>query len=566
MNHVDIEKIYSNEFADFIINYNGDPTVLEQYKNNVNIINYFNAVVHLPVSEMTENIISRIGYAPIPNLFGFASQASQELSGIPRLRMIPKFDLRGKGVLIGFIDSGIDYTNPIFQNADKTTKIASIWDQTIISDQIPVGMAYGTEYSRNQINEALKIENPYSMVPTKDEIGHGTMIAGIAAGNEVEESGFYGVATEADLVVVKLKSAKPYLKEFFRVPENAVCYQENDVIFGIEYLIDYAIRVNQPIVLCIAIDTAQLAHDGRGKTSSWLSIQASNVGIAALIAVGNEGNAQRHYLGTIDDVSGYYKSVELNVGPNESGFSMELWGNTPNIFSIDIISPSGEYIPNMSIPLNETTQISFVFEPTVIYIDHQNIETQSGDQLILLRFTKPSMGIWKFKVYSKGIYPINFNIWLPMDDCITEDTFFIQSEPNITLLSLSCSSIPISVTAYNTDDESSYIKAGRGFTRINLVKPDIAAPGVKIVAPTLDHGFAEVTGTSAAVSHTAGVAAMLLEWGIVKGNYPDMSTEDMKIFMIRGARRKNDLKYPNPQWGYGILDVFNIFDIIRSKQ
>jgi hypothetical protein len=338
------------------------------------------------------------------------------------------------------------------------------------------------------------------------------------------------------------------------------------VIFGIEYLINYAIRLNQPIVLCIAIDTSQYARDGRGTTSSWLSIQASNAGIAALIAVGNEGNARRHYMGKIDDVSGYFNTVELNVGPNESGFSMELWGNTPNIFSIDILSPSGEYIPRMGIRLNETKQITFIFEPTIIYIDYQNIETQSGDQLILLRFTNPSKGIWKFKVYSRGIYPINFNIWLPMDNWISEDTYFIQSDPNITLLSLSCASIPISVTAYNTDDESLYIKAGRGYTRINLVKPDIAAPGVNIVAPTLEHGFAEVTGTSAAVSHTAGVAAMLLEWGIVKGNYPDMSTEDMKIFMIRGARRKKSLKYPNPEWGYGILDIFNIFDIIRIQQ
>lgn len=151
MNHVDIEKIYSNEFADFIINYNGDPTVLEQNKNNnVNIINYFNAVVYLPVSVMTENVISIMGYAPIPKLFGFASEASLESSGINRLRKIPKFNLRGKGVLIGFIDSGIDFTNPIFQNADKTTKIASIWDQTIISDQIPVGMTYGTEPRRRR--------------------------------------------------------------------------------------------------------------------------------------------------------------------------------------------------------------------------------------------------------------------------------------------------------------------------------------------------------------------------------------------------------------------------------
>lgn len=562
----DLLKIYSNDYADFIINYSGDLTVLEKYSNNaLHIVNFFNAVVHLPVSVMTEDVISRMGYAPIPTLFGFTSGASLESSGILRLRNIPRFNLRGKGVLIGFLDSGIDYTNPIFQYADNTSRISSIWDQTIISDQIPPDMAYGTEYTRDQINVALRSQDPYSIVPSRDEIGHGTIVAGIAAGNEVPESGFYGVATEADLVVVKLKPAKPYLKQYFRIPENALCYQENDVMFGIQYLLNYAARVNQPMVICIAIDTSQYAHDGRGAVSSWLSIQANNAGIAVLTAVGNEGSARRHYIGTINDIT-RFDTVELNVGPNENGFSMEIWGNTPNIFSIDILSPSGEYIPRIGIRLNETKQISFIFEPTVIFIDYQTIETQSGDQLILLRFSRPSQGIWKFKVYSRGIYPISFNIWLPMNDFISNDTFFIRSDPNITLTSLSCARIPISITAYNTDDESLYINAGKGFTRINNVKPDIAAPGVNIIAPTLTQGFALYTATSAAVAHAAGVAAMLFEWGIVNGNYPDMTTEDMKIFMIRGARRKSNIKYPNPDWGYGILDVFNIFESIRRQQ
>jgi subtilisin family serine protease len=558
----DIEKIYSNDYADFFIGYYGNPFVLEQYKNSsLNIINFFYAIVHLPVSEMTDNVILRRGYASIPSLFGLVSEESIESSGILRIRNVPNFDLRGKGVLIGFADTGIDYTNPIFQYADKTTKIASIWDQTIISDQLPGGMAYGTEYTREQINEALKAEDPFSIVPSRDENGHGTMIAGIAAGNEVPASRFYGVAPDAELVVVKLKRAKPYLNSFFRIPEDAVTYQENDLIFGLQYLINYATRVNKPIVICIAIDTAQYAHDGRGTTSSWLSFQASNAGIAILMPTGNEGAAKRHYYGVIDEKG--YNTVELNVGPNESGFSMELWGTSPNIFYIDITSPSGEYIPRIAGRLNETRKISFIFEPTIIIVDYQMIETQSGDQLILLRFTNPSQGIWKFNVYGRGIVPMNFNIWLPMNNFITAGTFFINSDPNITLLSLACANTPITVTAYDTRNNSLYIDAGRGYTRIDYIKPDIAAPGVNILSPSLNHGFVEVTGTSTAVAHTAGIAAMLFEWGIVKGNYPRMSTQDMKIFMIRGAKRNIGTQYPNKEWGYGILDIFNVFDSIR---
>jgi len=563
MNSEDIEKIYSNDYGDFFINYSGDPLVLEKFEDSaVNIINYFLAVVHLPVSQLTENIISKMGYATIPSLFGLISEVSLEASGVLRIRNVPNFNLRGKGVLIGIVDSGIDYTNPIFQYADKTTRIASIWDQTIISDQVPAGMAYGTEYTREQINEALKSDNPFSIVPSMDEVGHGTMVAGIAAGNDVPESGFYGVAPDTELVIVKLKPAKPYLKKFFRIPENALSYQENDIIFGMQYLLNYATKINKPIVVCLACDTAQYAHDGRGTTSSWLSFQASNAGIAILISVGNEGNARRHYYGVIEETTGY-DTVELNVGPNESGFSMEVWGTSPNFYSIDITSPLGEYVPKLGVRLNETRKIAFIFEPTVIYVDYEAMESQSGDQLILLRFTKPSQGIWKIKVYGRGIYPMNFNIWLPMNNYITADTYFVRSDPNITLLSLACASTPITVTAYNTENDSLYIDAGRGYTRVDLIKPDIAAPGVNILSPSLDHSFVEVTGTCAALAHTAGVAAMLFEWGIVNGNYPKMSTQDMKIFMIRGARRNVDIQYPNREWGYGILDIFNVFDSLR---
>ena len=560
------EKIVSNDFADLIINYGGDPFALKKYQNDfVQIINYFLAVVHVPVSQITDQTISRLGYAVMPSLFGLVSEASLEASGIVRLRNIPNFDLRGRGVLIGFVDTGIDYTNPIFQYADKTTKILSIWDQTIVSNQLPVDMNYGTEYTRDQINEALISDNPFRIVPSKDEIGHGTMLAGIAAGNEVPDNGFYGVAPDAELLIVKLKPAKTYLKEFFRIPENVPCYQENDILFGYQYLINYASKLNKPIVICIALDTSQYAHDGRGTTSSWLSIQAIIPGIAIIIGAGNEGNARRHYHGIVDKASGF-DTVELHVGENESGFSMELWGASPNIYSIDIVSPTGEYVPRIDISFDETRIITFIFEATIINLDYQMVESQSGDQLILLRFSNPTQGIWRFKVFARGVFPISFNIWLPMNGFLSKETYFIKSDPYTTILSLSCAEAPITVTAYNVENDNLYVDAGRGYSRIDIIKPEIAAPGVNILSPTLEHGFVPVTGTSAATAHTAGIAAMLLEWGIIKENNINMNTTIVKIFMIRGARRDIDKLYPNRDWGYGILDIFNVYDIIRRSQ
>lgn len=557
------ERIISEDYADLLVVYSVDQQFFEQFTDaTVHIINNILAIVHVPVSQITESAVSELGYSVMPSLYGIISQASLEASGIQRIRNIPSFDLRGQGVLIGIIDTGVDYTNPIFQYADGTTRIVSIWDQTIVSEDDPEGFFYGTEFTRDQINSALQSENPFELVATKDEIGHGTMIAGIAAGNEVPERGFSGVAPDAEFVVVKLKPAKKYLKNFFRIPLDALCYQENDILQGIEYLRDVAIRLNRPLAICIALGTSQGAHDGRGTLSNFLSLQAETIGTAVVIAAGNEGNARRHYHGIIDQRVGY-DIVELSVAENENNFSMELWGSSPDIFSIDILTPSGEYVPRIDARLDETFEFSFIFESTRIVVDYQMVESQSGDQLILVRFTDPAPGIWQFRVYGRGNLSMEFDIWLPMGNFISSDTFFIRSTPYTTILSLGNARIPITTTAYNMVDDSLYLEASRGFTRIDVIKPEIAAPGVEILAPSLNHDFVRVTGTSPAAAHVTGVAAMLLEWGMVRGNYPSMNSLDMKVFMTRGARRNVNIEYPNRDWGYGILDVFNIFESIR---
>jgi Subtilase family. len=563
MTNEEREKIVSEDYADLLITYSGDQNILQKYKNDtINIIDFYNAVVHVPVGRINDNTIVEMGYSVMPSLFGLASHESLEASGILRIRNVPNFNLRGQGVLIGIMDTGIDYTNPIFQNADKTTRITSIWDQTEFGEHYPFDYYYGTEYTREQINEALKNENPLSVVPTKDEIGHGTMVAGIAAGNEVPDSDFYGVAPDAELVVVKLKQAKKYIRDFFIIPEDVPCYQENDVLFALNYLVAVANRLNKPIAICAAIGTSQGAHDGKGTTSSALSMKADSVGVGVAVAGGSEGNARRHYSGKVSSDVGY-DTVELQVGPSEKGFSMELWGSSPDIYSIDIQTPSGEYIPKITPILDETRFLNFIFEPTTINIDFQISESQSGEQLILMRFKKPAPGVWRFKVYYGGDMDGAFNIWLPMEGFISNDTFFTRSDPYITLLSLANARVPIAVTAYNTKDQSLYINAGRGYTTTSLVKPEIAAPGVNVMSPGPNNTFVEVTGTSAAAAHTTGVAAMMLEWGIVKGNQPFLNTLDMKVFMIRGAKRNPDVRYPNREWGYGILDVYNIFDALR---
>ncbi len=556
--------ITSQSFADIIVEYQGDRSLLNSFGNvPVTIINEVVALVNIPLQQM-DNSITSYAYARIPSIGGLVSDNSLEASGIIKIRNVPNFNLRGQGVLIAVIDTGIEYTNPIFQNADKTTRIVSIWDQTIEGSLPQEGIKYGTVYTKEQINTALQSDKPYQVVPSKDDNGHGTMVAGIAGGSESLANNFAGVAPDAEFVIVKLKQAKNYLRNYYFVPENVFCIQETDFLFALEYVLGAASKSHRPLVICVSNNGSQGAHDGRSVAGRYLSGVASRQGIGIVIAGGNEGNARRHYYGTVDPSTGY-DIVELNVGENEMGFPMEIWGQSPSILTIDILSPSGEYIPRIIASRNESRQISFIFEDTIIDVIYTLVETESGDQLILLRFSKPAPGIWKFHVYERGDLQVGFHIWLPMDGFISDNTFFIRSDPYTTILAVGNTRNPVTVTAYNNEDGSLYLNSSRGYTRLNEIKPNIAAPGVNITGPALDQSFVPYTGTSVAAAHTTGVVAMLLEWGIVNGNLPGMSTVEINKLLMRGAKRETDLLYPNRDWGYGKLDVFNVFDSLRGE-
>lgn len=558
-------KITSNDYMDLIIDYNNNTAILNRYPNaSIHIMNDKYAIIYLPERQLAGRLIRQFGYTEIPACFGLTIQKSIEASGIQRLRRLPNFNLRGQGVLVGIIDTGIQYTNPAFKNIDGTSRIAAIWDQTIETENPPQPYLYGTQYLKEDINNALNSPNPLEVVPSVDTNGHGTMLAGIAAGSEIEESNFSGIVPEAELVVVKLKQAKPALREFYQIPQTVDCYQENDIMWALQYIVDTARRLQRPIAICVGLGSSQGSHDGRGALSNLLSIAADFSGIVITVSGGNEGNAARHFYSEINPGIGY-STVELNVGENEPGFTMELWGTAPNTYSVDILSPTGEYIPRITESLRVNRDISFVFEKTTITIDYQMVESTTGDQLIFMRFVKPTAGIWSFKVYTRGDLQGTFHIWLPMSGFISDSTYFVQPDPYTTITSPGNSLTPITVTAYSADNNTLYRRAGKGYSRINTIKPEIAAPGVNIQAPNLEQGFSYMTGTSAAAAHTAGVTAMILEWAIVRGNYPGVDSVEIKKFIIRGAKRNPNISYPNRDWGYGILDVYNVFDTLRAN-
>ena len=560
----DIERtrIIGDEFFDLIVEYRSNPQIIEMFENiTIQIINEYFAILHVPIEEFLD-LLPSIRYAEIPLLYGLTDTESLEASQVFDLRDTATFNLRGEGVIIAIISTGIDYTNPVFLKEDGSTKIISLWDQSIHTGPSPEDARFGTIYTNEQINQALIAEDPLAIVPSIDENGHGTMLAGVAAGNDVEAEDFYGVAPNSDLVVVKLRQAKQSVRSFFMVSDTKVCFQENHIMWAIKYCSSLARRLNRPLVICLGIGSSQGGHTGRTPLSSFTNFAADSPDTGIVISAGNEGNQARHYYGTINPDIGS-NVVELNVGEDDNGFTMELWGDPPGIYSIDILSPAGEYIPRIAPGLRVSRVISFIFENAVIFINYQLIESRSGDQLILIRFENASPGIWRFNVYGHGDLATGFHMWLPMGDFISRDTYFVQPNIYTTILNPGTALIPITVTAYNPANNNLYVNSSRGFTRVDIIKPEIAAPGVNYLAPTINHGFGPFTGTSVSTAHTAGVVALMLEWGTVKGNDPGMDSTAIKNHLIRGAIRRENIVYPNRDWGYGILNILNVFENMR---
>lgn len=558
-------KIVSEDYADLFVTGQENINWLSvDTENTISIINRNLGVGYIPVTDMTEDSVIKFGYLNIPKCYGLLSLASIEASGINNLRKEENFDLKGSNVLVGFVDTGIEYRNTAFQNPDGTTRIISIWDQGIDSSSYPKDFFYGTEYNRDEINLAIHGADPLSVVPSIDENGHGTMLAGVAAGSPNLENNFTGVAYNTEMIIVKLKPAKKYLKDFFRIPDYDLCYQENDIIMGIEYLVRMARELGRPIAICIGVGSSQGAHEGESILCHYLDELGQQNGIGLVVAAGNEGNENHHVYGEVTP-NVEYDIISLSVGTDESGFSMELWGFAPNIVEVDIYAPTGELVTNVSGVFLQKNTIQVEYNQTTIYIDNIFSEASTGGQLILFRFLRPEGGIWRFVASGKGDLTIRYHIWLPISNFLSNNTFFLNAD-NDTTLSIPANSInSVTVTAYNNINTSLFFYTSRGFTRSNGLKPDIAAPGVNIVAPALNGSFYRYTGTSAAAAHTTGIVALILEWGIVNKNFININNILLRRLLVRGAKRNPQISYPNKAWGFGSVDIYRTFQSFQNE-
>ena len=575
--------IVSEETGDYIIEYNS--LYFEQIQRQdgvcISCINDTWCILYTNYPG-SRNINIQQGYYSVPKLYGLMDTTSFDASGITATLNQPLLNVRGQGVLIGFLDTGIDYLREDFKASGGRTRIAAVWDQTIQSvnyeedtgeaagteqydrEQVQGMVQYGTVYTREDINAALAAEregqNPYDIVPSRDENGHGTFLAGVAAASETAD--YIGAAPEAEILMVKLKPAKKYLRDFYLLPERVEAYSETDMMMGVRFLQQYAIREKKPLVICVGLGTASGSRTGALPFADLLNTLARQVNTVVVTCTGNEANNRTHTSGlAVSDTEP--SEIEITVGADERGFVMEIWAVSLVILSVVITSSSGELISRFPSRIDTGGVYNFLLERSQVAVNYRVVESASGYEVIFMRFINPAQGIWKIHVYSLTNIVGRYNAWLPLKQFLSGDTYFLKSNPSTTLTEPGAAERVISVVAYHITD-ASYVASGRGYTATGLIKPDFVAPGVDVYGVRAGGGYTTRTGTSVAAAHAAGAAALLLTWGVTNGNLPYMGTNEVKSVLIRGAKRENNTVYPNNIYGYGKMDVIEAFYKLRT--
>ena len=522
----------------------------------------------LTVPEALVDMVSdtpEIEYVEKPKRFYYGQTFPAGTSCFPPVTMRTPF-LNGRGVLLAVLDSGITWDLEVFRKADGSTRIQYLWDQTVSEEtddvrygKMPDGFSIGTEYTAEEINAALQLPalDRYRLIPSRDLSGHGTAVAGIATGRSAD--GLYtGAAPEAELIVVKLG-----------LPGNSGGVEEGfprttEILRGVTYALRKARQLNMPLVINLSFGNSYGSHDGSSLLERFLD-NASEIGRTVIcVGSGNEGAARGHFAGNITRDS----RVELAVGNYERNLNIQLWKNYSDVFRIRLQAPGGEEAElstniqggKYTLELEQTRILVYLGEP-LPYAVAQEIYLD----MIPAEGSYINAGIWTIRLEPVVTMTGQYYLYLPAGNGRGDSTGFYRSTPQVTLTVPSTAAKVITVGAYDPVYDTYADFSGRGYadsTRTigvaaaGLTKPDLVAPGVNIQAPDVYGTFTPTTGTSFATPIVSGAAALLMEWGIVRGNDPFLYGEKIKAYLRKGARPlRGEMEYPNDRVGYGRLCV-----------
>jgi len=494
-----------------------------------------------------------IEYIELPKTLTLMLNQSIRTSCISAVQNAEGYNLTGRGVLIGIIDSGIDYTHPDFRNQDGASRILYIWDQTVDGNP-PDGFSQGTEYNNQQINLALNSTQPLEIVMSEDVIGHGTAVTGIAAGNGRASGGREkGAAPEASLIIVKLGYRG--FESFARTTE---------IMRAFKYILDKSEELTMPVAINLSFGTNDGAHDGSSLFETYINAAAERWKTIIAVPTGNEGIAGHHFSGKIAQT----QTIDVNfiIAERLTSLYLTVWKHFSDIMTLELILPSGSTTGTID-PSQRLTEKNLDGVSIGIYYGqptHYNEGQEIFFQIMAQEAAIPQ-GLWRLRINGVEIVIGRFDIWLPTVEEIGTGTAFTEPDPEITLTIPSTTINVISVGGYNGALDSAAQFSGRGFTRNYIyVEPDLVAPAVGIMSTRAGGGYDSFTGTSMAAPFVTGSAALMMQWGIVLGNDPFLYGQRVKAFLKKGARRNARISYPNSIWGYGVLCLKASMDYLMN--
>lgn len=532
---------------ELIVKYSGSLSRLEEEGIRVTELLNEYAVLVVPesgIGRLAE--VPEIEYIEKPKRLFFAAEQGRTASCVTGVQNA-RYDLYGDGVLVAVLDSGVDYAHPDFRNEDGTTRILALWDQTI-PGRPPAGYRIGTEYTKEQIDEALAQSDPVrrrELVPSTDASGHGTRVLGIAAGNgRAGGIRYRGVAPRSSILVVKLG-----------VPRTDSFPRTTELMQALDYCIRKAMEYSLPVAVNISFGNTYGAHDGTSLLETYITDMANIWKSVICIGTGNEGYAAGHASDSLQE--GEIKRIQLAVGEYEGGLNLQIWKSYLDDISVSLESPGGR---SAGFIRNVPGAQRFALEQTDILLYYGEPSPYSQSQEIYLEFLPQTeyvdSGIWTLTLEAREIRDGRFHLWLPSAAVLNANTRFLEPEPYITLTIPSTARRTVAVGAYDSRSRTYADFSGRGDTRDGRERPILAAPGVDVVTTVPGGGYAAATGTSFATPFVTGAAALLMQWGITDGNDPFLYGEKAAAYLKKGAQPLPAFRaYPNPRIGWGTLCV-----------